>query len=61
VRITRRRLARQVAKSGIPKKHAKMVVAVVISAVMAGLEKSDKVSLTSSDNSIVLIAKKVSR
>lgn len=59
MRVTRSQLVRRVKKRGIiPKEHVKMVVDVVFSAVEAGLEESDKVSLTSSDGSIVLIAKK---
>ena len=58
MRITRRQLVRRVKKSGVPNKHAKMAVAVVLGAVVAGLEQNDKVSLASSDNSIVLTAEK---
>jgi len=59
MRVTRRQLVRRVKERDIiPKEHVKMVVDVVFAAVEAGLEKSDKVSLTSSDGSIVVIAKK---
>lgn len=59
MRVTRSQLVRRVKKCGIiPKEHVKMVVDVVFDAVEADLEKRDKVSLTSSDGSIVLIAEK---
>ncbi len=59
MRITRRQLVRRVKERGIiPKEHVRMAVDVVFDAVFAGLEESDKVSLTSSDGSIVLVAKK---
>lgn len=59
MRVTRSQLVRRVKKRGIiPKEHVKMVVDVVFDAVEADLEKRDKVSLTSSDGSIVLIAEK---
>lgn len=62
MRVTRRQLVRIVKERGImPKEHVKMVVGVVFDAVEAGLEKSDKVSLTSSDGSIILIAEKCNR